>query len=821
MYLFNKSRYIIILVLILLISIPTLSAEDTRTLKVSLSVNAPLVFTDENGEPGGFLVDILNYIAEEESWNLQFVPGTWKECLDRLANGEIDIVMSISRSEEREVIFDFTEEAVINNWGQLLQYSDFNIENIIELQNNSIAIVKGNIHSIKFIELLNEFDVHCDIVEVDDYDILFNLINKGEVTAGISNRLNILKYMDEYANVKKTSIIFNPINLYFATTKSKNADIRAAIDRHIKELKADPNSIFYEALDRWLETNLIERVVFPEWLKWVIIAISFLVLLLGGTSILLKREVTKRTAVIYIQTKELEFAHNKLERKFIDKTAEFLESEEKYRTLFHLSPNAMMLSKADGEISEVNNAMSQITGYTIEEIKKLGSSAIIAPEVLEETIKDWTSQVKDRGCFHIETLWLGKNGQRIPVAVSGKPIKIKNDELYIVIGADISEIKKAEEELNKFQKLESIGILAGGIAHDFNNILTGILANLSFARTTKDLEKKEKSLTSAENASLRAKDLSNQLLTFSRGGEPVKKTISMEKLVRESAIFSLRGSHVSLEFSIPPKPLFADVDGGQMDQVISNICINAIQAMPKGGILKINCENITLKENNEIFSLNKGNYIKISIADKGIGIPSDHLRNIFDPYYSTKQKGSGLGLTTVYSIIKKHKGHISVESELEKGTVFHIYIPASEEQIPEEKEKEENTTAVRKGKILVMDDDETIREVVCMNLNSLGFTVESAKDGKEAIELYNKALKSGASYDLLILDLTVPGGMGGKETIKILKKINSEVKVIVSSGYSNDPIMSNYIDYGFSGTLIKPYDIDDLNNTVNHLINEK
>ncbi len=820
MHLFNKFKYFIILQILLFFLIPNLTAENTRTLKVNLSVNAPLVFTDENGQPGGFYIDILKYIAKEESWDLQFVPGTWKECLDRLENGEIDIVMSIARTEEREAIFDFTEEPVINNWGQLLQQSGANIENIVDLQNNSIALIKGSVHSVKFIELLNEFDVNCNIIEVDDYHIMFDLINKGEVIAGISNRLNISQYILDYPDVEITPIIFNPINLYFATTKYMNADVRAAIDRHMTELKADPDSILYRALNKWFGTNLTEIVVFPEWLKWVIIAICFLVLLLGGTSILLKREVRKRTDIIILQKKGLEIAHGMLEKKYKEKTTEFLESNEKYKTIFQLSPNAMMLSNAEGDILEVNKAMAQITGYTTEEIKKIGGSAIIAPEVLEKTIREWTSQVKEKGWFHIETLWAGKDENRIPVSLSGQQIKIENSELYIVIGTDITERKRAEEELNKFQKLESIGILAGGIAHDFNNILTGILANISFARTTKDLEIKEKCLASAESASFRAKDLSNQLLTFSKGGEPVKKIIPIEKLVKESAIFSLRGSNIILEFSIPPETWNVNVDKGQMDQVISNICINANQAMPKGGVLNISCENITLSDDNQIFSLNKGKYVKISIADSGIGIPSDHLRNIFDPYYSTKQRGSGLGLTTAYSIIKKHYGHVLAESELEKGTTFHIYIPASLEQIPEEKEKREDTLPARSGKILIMDDDDVIRDVVCMNLKSLGFTAESAKDGTEAIALYNKSIKSETPYDLLIMDLTIPGGMGGKETIKMLKKINSKVKVIVSSGYSNDPIMSNYTDYGFSGTLIKPYNIKELNTTVNQLLNE-
>ncbi len=371
------------------------------------------------------------------------------------------------------------------------------------------------------------------------------------------------------------------------------------------------------------------------------------------------------------------------------------------------------------------------------------------------------------------------------------------------VNQDITERKKMEEELLKVQKLESVGILAGGIAHDFNNILTVILGYASLAKMRVSHEDEIFGMLSeVEKASVRAQTLTKQLLTFAKGGLPVKETASIKDIVKESSLFVLRGSKSSCEFSIAKDLWSAEVDVGQISQVISNIMINANQAMPEGGIIQVAAENLII-DVGHILPLKPGRYIRISIIDQGAGIAEKHLSKVFDPYFTTKQEGSGLGLSTTYSIIKKHDGYITVKSELGVGTTFHIYLPASEKAVP----KIKKTRLIKgHGRILVMDDEESLRKMIGRMLKNLGYESKFAKDGAEAIQMYKAARKSGKPYDAVILDLTVPGGMGGKDTVKKLLKIDPEIKAIVSSGYSDDPVLSNFQEYGFKGMMPKPFE---------------
>jgi len=384
---------------------------------------------------------------------------------------------------------------------------------------------------------------------------------------------------------------------------------------------------------------------------------------------------------------------------------------------------------------------------------------------------------------------------------------------------DITEKKKMEEELLKAQKLESLGVLAGGIAHDFNNLLTAILGNISLAKMfAEPATKAFARLADAERACESASRLTQQLLTFSRGGAPVKKTASIVQIISDSAGFMLRGSNVKCEFSLQNDLWAADVDEGQMGQVINNLVINADQAMPDGGVISITAENVTINAS-DLLPLPDGRYILISIQDQGEGISPQNLAKIFDPYFTTKERGSGLGLATVYSIIKRHQGHLDVESTEGAGTVFRLYLPASDKEI--EPVHDTGTAANPRGgsgRILVMDDEELIREIAREILTHLGYEVVVCGDGKSALALYREALNSGHRYDAVIMDLTIQGGMGGMETMKALLVIDPAVKGIVSSGYNNDPILAHYRDLGFSGMVSKPYTVRELQETLLELV---
>lgn len=296
------------------------------------------------------------------------------------------------------------------------------------------------------------------------------------------------------------------------------------------------------------------------------------------------------------------------------------------------------------------------------------------------------------------------------------------------------------------------------------------------------------------------------------------KTVSIAELIRDTVVFVLGGSNVRCDFSIDESLWPVEIDKEQISQVIKNLIVNADQAMPEGGVIKVLAENVA-EGMEHMVPLKEGRYVKISIVDQGVGIPEEHFEKIYDPYFTTKHKGSGLGLATSYSVLKNHEGYITVESELGKGTAFHFYLPASDVKIPDVEYENEKLIKGR-GKILLMDNEESLRNAVKEMLGLIGYEVDLAEDGVSAIELYKKALADENPYDAVILDLTVPGGMGGKKTIERLLEIDPRVKAILSSGYSNDPVMADFEKYGFKGVLAKPCGIERLSEVINKVIME-
>jgi PAS domain S-box-containing protein len=481
-------------------------------------------------------------------------------------------------------------------------------------------------------------------------------------------------------------------------------------------------------------------------------------------------------------------------------------SEEKYRDLFENANDAIFIVDADLNYIDVNNKAVELFGYSREELLSMNILDVIPPEQKplseKEFMKLKSKESYDKFVGKIRT----KDGRWLDVEVSSSPI-IENDTL---IGSrdivrDITDRKRLEEEFLKREKLESLGVLAGGIAHDFNNLLTGVLGNISLAKIQVEPASKIYSLLGeAEKASLRSRDLTRQLLTFSRGGAPVKAAVNIGELIKETAAFSLSGSDVKCIYKIADDLRPADVDSGQISQVINNLIINADQAMPEGGIVTIVCGNETLEPDNTLL-LQAGRYVKIDVQDRGTGIREEHLNKIFDPYFTTKQKGSGLGLASAYSIVQRHNGLMTVESTLGAGTTFHVYLPAAEKGENVEASVKREMLVMGKGRILVVDDEELVREVAGEMLRTMGYEVAFASDGNEAITRYVQARQAAEPFDAVIMDLTMPGGMGGRETMERLRKIDADVKTIVSSGYSQDEVVANFRDFGFIGVVGKPY----------------
>jgi len=517
-----------------------------------------------------------------------------------------------------------------------------------------------------------------------------------------------------------------------------------------------------------------------------------------------------------IISKQLDFEIK--ERRIAEEN--LIESEDRYKTLLELLPDTVVVH-SDRKIVYTNQNGLKMFGVRNEQ-------DILGKDILDFIDKEYhqitykrIAEMESTGTSlpTIEERLLKSDGTPIEVEISSTPIIYYGKPSIIVVMRDISERKNVEEKLFLATKLESLGVLAGGIAHDFNNLLTAIIGNISVAKLyIKGNEDALSVLSDAENSGFRAKSLTNQLMTFAKGGQPVKKVINLKEIIVDQTQFLLRGSQIIPYFTIENNLFNIEADGDQINQVLSNIIINARQSMNEIGSINIICENVTIKDKKNI-SLGKGDYIKIAIKDCGCGIPQENLNKIFDPYFSTKKNGNGLGLASVYSIIKKHNGFIDVESKINVGTTFTIYLPATNKNIDDDIDKTIEIEHVSDCRILVMDDETIITTLLNKILTKYGYEVIISTDGEEAVSLYKKSLEENKKIDLVILDLTVPNGMGGKETMIELKKIDKEVKAIISSGYSNDSVINLVDEIGFAGYITKPYKIEDLIATINKAIN--
>ena len=489
---------------------------------------------------------------------------------------------------------------------------------------------------------------------------------------------------------------------------------------------------------------------------------------------------------------------------------ELKRSEIRYRNYFELPLHGRAITSPEKGWIEVNDRLCTMLGYSREELLQMSWSEMTYPDDLPIDIEQFERMRSGKiDQYQLEKRFVRKDGtvRWINLAVGCVRSPDGKVEYFTAVLEDITERKRFESELHKVQKLTSLGTLAGGIAHDFNNIMMGLFGNIALTKDELPPDHPaRKSLEDAEKCMNRSVRLTKQLLTFAKGGDPVKEDVSLAALVEESTKFDLSGSNVLLVYQKAADLWLAKADKGQIQQVLSNLTINARQAMPVGGHLYITLQNADLRSA-ALPGLTAGKYIRITFRDEGTGIDPKHMNRLFDPYFTTKSAGHGLGLATAYSIITKHGGHIDVESELGNGTTFTIYLPASEQQaLPQNRSAAAVTLPLKPGaRILVLDDEKCILMIAVRWLKKSGYVTETAETGQQAIAMYQQALKAGNPFDVIILDLTIPGGIGGLEVLKQLQVIDPHVKALVSSGYAEGAVMSKYASYGFTGAIAKPY----------------
>jgi len=490
--------------------------------------------------------------------------------------------------------------------------------------------------------------------------------------------------------------------------------------------------------------------------------------------------------------------------------------------------DGVIATDLDGTVLLINNVAEALTGWSRDEA--LGQSlASVFQNVDPDTRKRCVNAIPalvasgDGSGMRRSTVLVARDLSERPIEECAAPLR---DGAGRTIGMmlafrDISDALRVQEERARAGRLASLGLLAGGIAHDFNNLLMAIMGNISMARATlTQTTSTAAALAEAEHACVRARQITWQLLTFSKGGVPVKKTVAIARLIEEAASLALRGSSVTCTFDLSPDLWPIEADEAQLVQVFTNLLINAQQSMPHGGVVAVRAENVFELTGKSQYTLRveAGSYVRVSVTDQGIGIPKEHLPRIFDPYFSTKQRGTGLGLATTYSIIKNHGGLIGVDSQLGRGTTMEVHFPASAGS----SERDEHTLVVAAGhgrpRVLVMDDEASVRTLAANMLDFLGYDAEIVDNGSAAVERFKRAVGNKRPFDAVMLDLVVPGEMGARETISHLTGVDPAVRAIVVSGYAQDTAVSSYRDYGFVASMNKPYNLQDLRTTLEAVI---
>ncbi len=493
-----------------------------------------------------------------------------------------------------------------------------------------------------------------------------------------------------------------------------------------------------------------------------------------------------------------------------------IESEKRHRIIAEMGSEYLfrLSVKEDGNVimDYVSDNYTAVTGRTREKAETVESwNDIIHPDDIQKLLALLDELLKKPGSANFECRSFLPNGsERMLNVVAKSEWDPESRRVTEIIGGvqDITERKKYENVLRNMQKLESIGVLAGGIAHDFNNLMGGIYGNIDMACRLNKNEGISVYLENAMRTLDRTRSLTQQLLTFAKGGVPVMKPGLLFPYLEETVHFALSGSNCLARFDIDQDLWPSRFDRNQIGQVFDNIIINAQQAMPFGGDMHVSARNIVLEHDEHPF-LMKGDYVKISVRDSGIGMTKDVVARIFDPFFTTKKKGHGLGLAICSSIIKKHGGYIDADSAPGRGSVFTVYLPACTDGIPSSEDKPDKSHC-GSGRILVMDDEEVMRETIRVMVESFGYSVISSDNGQEALGLFLSETEEGRGFAGIILDLTVPGGMGGKEAVREIRKVDGEIPVFVASGYSDDPVVKEPLEFGFTASICKPFIIKEL-----------
>lgn len=784
------------------------SADAAKIVRVGVYDNKPLVFIDGDGKPKGIFIDLLEHVASKEQWDLNYIPGSWPECLDRLDTGEIDLMTAIAYSQERAKKYNFTYETVITNWGQVFVQKNSDIKSVLDLESKKIAVKMEDIHFLGLRDLTTKFNMECRFIESDGYDTVFELIQANRVQAGVVNRLFGIQNKPDFL-VKETPIMFNPIEVRFAAPKNSNMDHLSAIDIHLGRMKIEKDPFYTKIINKWLMAPT--EWILPDSVKNSLIGVGFILLFFVTMNVTLRIKVKKRTKELYssnVKLKEAFQIREKAEKELI-----------KYEKIVATSTDHMAMIDLSYSYQAINDAALIAIGLSREEV--IGKKTW---EILDDMLPQKSHKKRLDRAFSGQVVnyraWMEFPyiGRRYMDVVYTPYRQIENEIAGCVINSrDITERHELELKLESSKKMEFMGTIAGGVAHDLNNILTGIVSypELLLMQLPKDsplIKPIETIKKSGEKAAVVVQDL----LTLARRGVANKQPVNLNEII---SIFlnspeckKIISFHPNVRIETALSERIKSISGSSvhLSKTVMNLVSNAAEAMPNGGEIKITTKNIHM-DGSTIWDAGDpdGEYALLEIIDSGMGISQEDLKNIFEPFYTKKvmgRSGTGLGLAVVWGTVMDHHGHIDVKSDIHSGSTFQLYFPISNDDAQSPTHELDAQKYKGNGEtILVVDDIEEQREIASVILTELGYRVATVPSGEDAVSYLKKQ-----SVDLVILDMLMPPGMDGLNTYEEILKVCPGQKTIIASGFAETDRVKDALNMGVGQFIKKPYAIQDV-----------